>query len=125
MDAAPKPTIGPCDDALTADDLGKAHDPLGDEVGMLDYVGRMAHHARQDGFMRGQLDVAPNVPFVLVADITRLERIGIALNREHKVDDVAHRQIGDVWPVPASPAQMEADAVLGQALDRMVESLDP
>ena len=79
----------------------------------------------QDQLVVGQLDVLPDLPLVLVADIAGLERIGAGIDGQHDIDDVAHRDVGRVRPVPAAPAQMEADAVLRQAAERVVERLDP
>ena len=82
---------------------------------MLDHVGGVADHAGQDQLVVGQFDVVPHTPLVLVADVAGFKRIGLAVDRQHDVDDVAHRDVGGVRAVPAAPAQMEADAVLGQA----------
>ena len=79
MDAAAEPAIGRGDDALAADEFGEADDALGDQLRMLDHVGGVADDARQDELAVGQLDVLPHLPFVLVADIAGLERIGLAL----------------------------------------------
>ena len=56
--------------------IGEAHDPLGHQFGMLDHVGRVADDAGQDQLAVGQLDVLPDAPFVLMADVAGLERIG-------------------------------------------------
>jgi len=41
------------------------------------------------------------------------------------IDDVAHRDVGRMRAVPAAPAEMKTDSVLGQAAQRVVERLDP
>ena len=92
--------------------FGEAEDALGDQLRMLDDVGGMADDARQDQLVVGQLDVLPHLPLVLVADIAGLERVGLSVDRQHDVDDVAHRDVGRVRPVPAAPAEVKADAVL-------------
>ena len=56
--------------------LGEARDAVGDQLGMLDDVGGVAHDAGQDQLVVGQLDVVPHLPLVLVADIGGLERVG-------------------------------------------------
>ena len=76
MDAAAKAAIGAGDDILPADDVGVAHDPVGDDLGMFDDVGRVADDARDEQLAVGQLDVLPDAPFVLMADIARFDRIG-------------------------------------------------
>ena len=72
----------------------------------------------------GSLTSSPDGPFVLVAHVAGLERIGLAVDREHHVDDVVHRQVGRVRAVPAAPAQVEADAILRQAANGVIERLD-
>ena len=64
-------------------------------------------------------------PFVLVAHVAGFERVGAGIDRQHHVDDVAQRNVGGVRAVPAAPAEVKADAVLRQALDRVVQRLDP
>ena len=61
---------------------------------------------------------------MLVPHIAGLERIGADIDREHGLDDVAHRNIGHVRPMPAAPAEMQPDAVGREAAYRMVQRLD-
>ena len=77
-------------------------------------VGDVARRSRQDDLIVGQLDVLPDDPLVLVADIPGLERIRAGVDGEHHVDNVAHRDVGGVRAVPAAPAQVEADASCGK-----------
>src|ERR1700722_7758914 len=106
MDAAAEAAIRRSDDAFAPDEIGETAYAFGDEVGMLDHIRRVADDARQDQLVIGQLYVAPHRVFVFVADIRGLEGIGADLDLEHHLDDVAHRQIGRMWPVPAAPAKM-------------------
>ena len=76
MNSAAEPAIGRGDDPLAADQIGKAQNALGDELGVLNDVGRVADDPRQDEFAVGQFDVLPDLPLVLVADIASLKRIG-------------------------------------------------
>ena len=92
---------------------------------MLDDIRGVADDTGQDQLVVRQFDVLPDLPFVLVADIAGLERIGLDVDRQHDIDDVAHRDVGDVRTVPAAPAQMETDPLLRQAVDRVVERFDP
>ena len=121
MHAAAEAAVGAGDDVLAADRAGKPHDPLGDQLRMLDQIGRVADHARQDHLAVRQLDVVPQLPFVLVAHVGRLERIALRLDLQHQADDVLERQVVGVRPVPASPAQVIAHAVLRNALQRMID----
>jgi hypothetical protein len=54
----------------------------------------------------------------------RLEQVRPGGDLQHDLDDVAHRDVGNVRPVPASPAQVEADAILREPADGVVERLD-
>ena len=76
MDAAAQPAIGRGDDPLPADEIGKAQDALGDQLRVLDHVGGVADDAGQDQLVVGQLDLLPDLPLMLVADIAGLERVG-------------------------------------------------
>ena len=62
---------------------------------------------------------------MLVADVAGFEGVSLGIDGQHDLDDVAHRYVGGVRAVPTPPAQMEADAVLRQAAQRVIEGLDP
>src|SRR5579862_321449 len=96
MHAAAEAAIGRGDHPFPADALGETQNTLGDEFGMLHHVGGMADHAGKNDFAVGKLDVLPNRPFVLVAHIAGLERVALAFDRQHDLDDVTHRNIGGV-----------------------------
>ena len=53
MHTTAKPAIGRGDDVVAADRLGKVDDPLGDEFGVLDEVGRVADDAGHDHLALG------------------------------------------------------------------------
>ena len=55
--------------------LGEADDALGDELRMLEHVGRVADDAGQDHLAVGQLLVLPHDPLVLVPGVRGLERV--------------------------------------------------
>ncbi len=75
MDAAAETAIGRGDDALAADQVGKAQDALGDQFRVFNDIGGMADDTGQDQFVVGEFDVLPDLPFVLMAHIAGLERI--------------------------------------------------
>src|SRR5713101_3158755 len=81
--ASAETAVGRGDDPFLADKLHKAKDALGDELGVLDHVGGVADNPRQDQLAVGKLDVSPYLPFVLVADIAGLERIGAGVDGQH------------------------------------------
>ena len=115
MDAATEAAIGAGDNVFAADDLRVAHDAVGDDLLMLDDIGGMTDDAGNEQLSVRQLDVLPHAPFVLVADVTRFDRIGTGIDAKHQVDDVVERNVGGVRTVPAAPADVEADAVCRQA----------
>ena len=51
--------VGAGDDVLAADEVGVAHDPLGDQLRVLDAVGRVGDDAGDDDLAVGELDAAP------------------------------------------------------------------
>ena len=65
--------VGARDDVLTPDELGKANDTLGDQFRMLHEICRMADHAGNDDFFRGQFDLLEDMILVLVARVGRFE----------------------------------------------------
>ena len=72
----------------------------------------------------GSFDVLPHRPFVLVARIGLLDAVGADLHLQQQVDDVLQRHVEGVRAVPASPADVIARALLGNAAQRMVERVD-
>ena len=97
---------------------------VGDQPRMLDRRGVVRDDARDQDLARRQLHLLPHAPFVLVAHIGGLDRIGAGLHLQDQVDDVLERRVGDVRHVPAAEADVIADAVLRDAFERVVERLD-
>ena len=64
--------------------LGEAHDAVGDQLGMLDHVGGVTDHARDEHLALRQLDVLPDAPLVLVAHVGRLEGVRAGVDLEHE-----------------------------------------
>src|SRR6185369_2854790 len=69
MDAAAEAAVGAGDQVFPADDLGERDDAVGHQLRMLDEIGRVADDAGNQDLSRGQLYVAPDFDFVLVADV--------------------------------------------------------
>src|ERR1700722_3514736 len=97
MDTAAKSAIGRSDDTLATHAFRETDNALGDQFRMFHDVGGVTDHARQNDLAFRKLDVLPHVPLVLMAHIAGFERIGLALNSQHDIDDVAHRNIGSMW----------------------------
>src|SRR5215472_14081200 len=125
VNATAETTVGRGDHPFPAHQIGEAEDSLRDQLWMLDHIGGMADDTRQHQLVVGQLYLLPDLPLMLVTNIAGFERIRLGLDRQHDRDDVPHRDIGHVRTVPATPAQVEPNAILRQAADRMVERLDP
>src|SRR5262245_43595043 len=68
--------IGACDHVLAPHDLGVTPDPLRNQLRMLDQHGGVADDAGNERLALGELRRLPYLPFVLVARIAGLERIG-------------------------------------------------
>src|SRR6185312_11558508 len=74
MDAAAQAAIRAGDDALAPDRLRIGDDPVGDQLGMLDHIGRMTDDAGDQQLAVRKPRLAPDLPFVLMADIACLDR---------------------------------------------------
>ena len=117
--------VGAAHHALAADELREPDEPVGDELRMLDDVRVVRDDARDEHLPLGQLDVLPEAPLVLVARVRLLDQVVAGAHPEHEVDDVGERGVVGVRAVPAAEADVVADALLRDALERMVERLDP
>src|ERR1700759_3453856 len=80
MDTPAKTAIGRGDDPLPADQVSKTKDAFGDKLRVLDDIGGVADHAGQDHLVLRQLDILPDLPFMLVANVASLERIGARID---------------------------------------------
>ena len=72
--------------------LGEAHDAVGHQLRMLQHVGGVADHAGDEDLAVRQLGVLPDLPFVLVAHVAGLDRVGLRLHLEQQVDHVLQRR---------------------------------
>jgi len=85
MHPSAKAAIGPGDDVLTPNSVRVRHDPVSDELGMLDDVRRMADDARDKNFSICEFHITPNLVFVLMADIGGFHRISLRLDAQQVV----------------------------------------
>ena len=85
----------------------------------------MGHHAGDEDLAHGQLDRLPHCPLMGVVRVGRLEGVGPGPDAQHNVNDIFQRHVGRVWAVPAAPAHMVANAVLGQTRQGLIEGLHP
>jgi hypothetical protein len=99
------------DNPLAAHKFGKPRYPLSDEIRVLDDICTVADKARQKHFVSRKLDRLPDAPFVFMARIGHFQRIGARIHLQNQAHDVLGRNIVGVRPVPASPANMIANAL--------------
>jgi len=88
MDSSTQAAVGAGNHIFAADNLCETHDPIRDEARMLDHVRRMTDHSGNENFVLRQFYFLPHAPFVLMAYIARLDRVGLRANGEHEVDNV-------------------------------------
>jgi len=105
MDSSTEATVGAGNHIFAADNLCKTHDPIRDEARMLDHVRRMTDHSGNENLVLRQFYFLPHTPFVLMADIARLDRVGLRANGEHEVDNVGERDVSVCGPCQL-PQQM-------------------
>ena len=72
--------IGAGDHVLASDRAREAGDALGDQFGVLDDVRGMGDDPGNEGLALGQFDALPHLPFMLVARVAGLERIGAGVD---------------------------------------------
>ena len=85
--------IGAGQHVLAADQLGVAHQALGDQIGMLDEVGAVADDARDQGGAFRQFHLLEDPPLVLMARVRGLDRIAPGAHPEDQIDDVPERDV--------------------------------
>src|ERR1700678_388616 len=101
MHPAAETAIGARDYILAADGVRVSEDAIGHESRMLDDVGGMADDAGNEDLAVRQFDFPPKLVLVLVPDVAGLDGIGLGLDPEHHVNDVAKRDVCGVRAVPA------------------------
>src|SRR6266446_2366052 len=90
MDAGRKGTLGEAavgarQHVLPPDQSGIGHDAPGNQFRVLDDVGRMGDHARDEDLAVWQLDIFPHLPLVLMAWIGGFHTVGISAHPQHDV----------------------------------------
>src|SRR5262249_10545618 len=100
------------DDVLFAHALRVLDDAVRHQLRVLHHVAAVAADAGDEDLAIRQLDVAPDLPLVLVAWVGRFDGVGLRRDLQHEVDDVLELDVAGVRAVPATPADVVADAVL-------------
>ena len=112
-ESAAKSAIGAGDDIFPADNLGVANDPVGNDLRMLHDIRCVADHAGDQKLAGRQRDFFPHPPLVFVPGVAGLDGIGASIDAQHEIDDVRQWNVGRMRAMPASPADVEADALRG------------
>ncbi len=110
--------------AVAADDTRVTLDPLRHELGVLDKLHAMRHHARNEDDVVGELRLLPHRPFMLMARIGCLERERLCVDAQHQVDVVPQLHVVDARRDVDAVAGVEANALARDALERQIDRLD-
>src|SRR5215469_17035958 len=89
--------IGACDHVLAADQLRKAQEPLGDELGMLDDIAGVGDDAGNEHLAFRDLDALKEVVLVLVPRIGGLEAVRPRVDLQYVVDDLRQACLVEPW----------------------------
>lgn len=76
-------TVGTGNDVLASDDPGPTKKALRHQFRVLDQCDAMRYHTREENLPVWKLHVFENLVFVLMARISRLNRIGLCSHLEH------------------------------------------
>jgi len=85
--------IRPRQDILASNQGRELDNSLSNKFGMLDDVGRMANHARNQHLVCWKFDSLPHTPFVFMANIRGFDRVATDTEPQKQVDDVFQRDI--------------------------------
>src|ERR1700739_3654823 len=94
---ARKAAIGARDDILAPDSLREPRDALRDRLGVLDEIRAVCDDAGDQKLALRQFSILPHPPFVFVARVAGLERIGPGVDAQHDVDGVLQFEIMHAW----------------------------
>ena len=119
-----EPAVGSRHHVLAANHLCIANDPLLDQLGVLDEVGRGVEHPGYQHLAARQLDSLEHPPLMGVARVGSFDQKSHRSRLQQRADEVGQRHVSDVRPLVVTPANMEAHAVGGDISDGVVERLD-
>jgi hypothetical protein len=112
------------DHIFGSDDTSPAFHAVGNELGMLDHHIRMGDSARYQHLSRWQLDMFEQMEFMFMTRIGCLEGISAGTDCEDEIDHVLELQITHPWPEIDAIACMEANTILGQPTQHVIEMRD-
>ena len=112
------------DDVFAPHEPGIAADALRDQLRVLNKVGLRLDHARDQHFALGQFHILENRPFMRMAWVGGLEREAARLGEKDGLDDVSERHVAMVRTFVISPAEVQAQPVRRDVLQRVIERFD-
>jgi hypothetical protein len=98
--------------------------PLGDEPRVLDRVDLDVDHAEDQVLAVGQVDLLEDLPLVRVARVGALDVERPRVRLQDRLDDVPQRHVLVVRAGVVAPAHVQADLLLGDAVERRVQRVD-
>jgi len=90
---------------------------------MLHQIGGVGNDPGDKDLTVRELNILPNLPFMLVSGVRGLNTVSPSSNAKHNVHNVFQSHIGDVGAVPASPLQVVANSVLWNPLQGVIDGL--
>src|SRR5438552_1129128 len=99
MDPAAQATIRAGAHVLATNLIRVVENAIRDQLRVLQHIRRVTHDAWYEHPALGQAPVAPYLPLVLVADVARLNRIGLRSDLYQQVDNVLQLHVCAVWAV--------------------------
>src|SRR5437867_467947 len=101
-------TITPGNNMFASHQPGVGHEPLGNEIRVLDNVAGVTDHAWDEHLAFRELDVLPHMPFVRVARVCCLKRIGPGVDAQDEIDDILQGCVIDAGAFIDAVARVEA-----------------
>jgi hypothetical protein len=80
VNTAAETAIGAGNHVLPPHDFGEVEDAVGDDLRVLDDISGVTDDPGNQDFPLGQLDLPPDLPFMLVPDVAGLDRIATGMN---------------------------------------------
>lgn len=116
--------VRPGHHVLAADEIGEAHQPLGDQLGMFDDVAGKGDDTGTQDFSLRNLDTFEEVILVLVPGIGRLEAERAGVDLQYVFDDVGQAGLVKARAFVDAVAGVEAHPLGGDGGKRRVGSLN-
>lgn len=97
-----------------AHNVGVIHDAVSHQLRVFDVIGGVGDNARYQHLIVGQLNVPPELPFVLVAWVGGFYGVSSGIHPENQVHHILQGNVGGMRAVPTAPTDVVPNPVLGQ-----------